>query len=127
MNFSVNDSLRTVDLEKGQLIVVRDRPGTRVQVLSGGVWLTEEGRGGDRFAQAGGEIRLARRGRAVVEALQRSRVSISEPTRPWPRALAEGVAARAHDPVWARGLSFALALVVAFGVPELLARAFLHA
>ena len=73
------DWTRTVDLDHEQLLVIQDRPGTRIQVLFGGLWLTEERNLDDRFAGAGEWLRLEAKGRAVVEALGRSRLRVVEP------------------------------------------------
>jgi hypothetical protein len=70
---------RTVDLGYDQLLVLQSQPGTRVRVLYGHLWLTEEGRGQDVFAGSGAELALKARGRTVIEGLDRARVEIIEP------------------------------------------------
>jgi hypothetical protein len=70
---------RTVDLGYDQLLVLQSEPGTRVRVLYGHLWLTEEGGGQDVFASSGAELALKARGRTVIEGLDRARVEIIEP------------------------------------------------
>jgi hypothetical protein len=71
---------RTVDLGYDQLLVLEAaRPGTRVRVLYGNMWLTEEGTAQDVFAGSGAEVQLKSRGRAVVEGLGAARVQVIEP------------------------------------------------
>ncbi len=70
---------RTVDLGYDQLLVLQSQPGTRVRVLYGHLWLTEEGGGQDVFAGSGAELALKARGRTVIEGLDRARVEIIEP------------------------------------------------
>lgn len=71
----------TIDLGYDQLLLLEDRPRTRLKVIYGGIWLTEEGVACDRFAASGEEITLAARGLAVVEGLGYARVEVSEPPR----------------------------------------------
>lgn len=71
---------RTVDLGYDQLLVLEARPGARVRVLYGNLWLTEEGSAQDVFAASGDEVALRSRGRAVVEGLGLARVQLIEPT-----------------------------------------------
>jgi len=70
---------RTVDLGYDQLLVIEPRPGTRVRVLYGNLWLTEEGASQDVFAGSGAELSLRASGRAIIEGLDRVRVQIVEP------------------------------------------------
>lgn len=78
---------RTVDLGYDQLLVLEAaRPGTRVRVLYGHMWLTEEGTAQDVFAGSGAEVQLKSRGRAVVEGLGVARVQVIEPRRARPFA-----------------------------------------
>lgn len=70
---------RTIDLGYEQLLVLESRPGVRVRVLYGNLWLTEEGRADDVFAASGAEVALKSRGRAVIEGLGMARVQLVEP------------------------------------------------
>lgn len=72
---------RTVDLGYDQLLVLEARPGDRVRVLYGQMWLTEEGSARDTFAASGEEVALRSRGRAVIEGLGLARVQVIEPGR----------------------------------------------
>jgi hypothetical protein len=72
---------RTVDLGYEQLLVLHARPGTRVRVLYGNLWLTEEGDARDVFASAGDEVALRPDGRSVIEALGLARVQVLQPVR----------------------------------------------
>ncbi|HEU0202801.1 MAG TPA: DUF2917 domain-containing protein [Burkholderiaceae bacterium] len=73
--------VRTVDLGYDQLLMLHGEPGTRVRVLFGGVWLTEEGAVQDVFAAAGEEVALRTRKGALLEALRPARVQVIEPVR----------------------------------------------
>jgi hypothetical protein len=70
---------RTVDLGYEQLLVLESRPGVRVRVLYGNLWLTEEGSAQDHFAGSGAEVTLKSRGRAVIEGLGMVRLQVIEP------------------------------------------------
>jgi hypothetical protein len=69
---------RTVDLGYEQLLVLEGRPGMKVRVLYGNLWLTEEGTAQDVFAGSGAEVALKSRGRAVIEGLGEARVQVVE-------------------------------------------------
>lgn len=73
--------VRTVDLGYDQLLMLHGEPGTRVKVLFGGVWLTEEGAAQDIFAADGEEVTLRTPKGALLEALRPARVQVIEPTR----------------------------------------------
>jgi hypothetical protein len=75
------DTARTIDLGYDQLLVLQSRPGTRVRVLYGSMWLTEEGTAQDVFAGSGDEVALKARGRAVIEGMGVARVQVIEPSR----------------------------------------------
>lgn len=119
-----NTAARTHALDAQQLIVLSNRPGTRIKVLAGRVWLTEEGQAGDQFAVAGEELCLSGRGRSIVEALGSARVQLVVPTRAWVERLSARLASllRQRSPVLARGLMLALSLLLSVGVAELLVR-----
>jgi hypothetical protein len=90
---------RTVDLGYDQLLVLEGRRGTRVRVLYGSLWLTEEGTSQDVFAGSGDEVALKARGRAVIEGLGVARVQVIEPGRSgqfmrWLRSLARRLTVR---------------------------------
>jgi hypothetical protein len=82
----VSRSLLTI-ADRG-LLTLHGRPGTRLQVLSGAVLLTEEDRREDALVAAGAEIRLDATGRVLLEGLGESRVRIVPPTPRGPFAAA---------------------------------------
>jgi hypothetical protein len=69
---------RTVDLGYEQMLLVESHPRTRIKVIYGGIWLTEEGRTQDVFASSGDEVTLKSHGLAVVEGLGYARVQVLE-------------------------------------------------
>jgi hypothetical protein len=71
--------LRTLDLPGGGMVPFPAVPGEQVRILYGRIWLTEEGGGHDAFLDSGEEIRLGKRGLAVIEALGPARVQLIEP------------------------------------------------
>lgn len=114
---------RTIDLDRDQLLVIDNRPGTRVQVLFGGVWLTEESSFEDRFAGHGQWLALEARGRAIVESRTRTRLRVFDPApgyaeSPW-RAFGRWLTS---SPYASRALAGLLALAIGFGLPDLLDR-----
>src|SRR3989442_11833966 len=81
---------RTIDLGYEQLLTFVGRPGTRVRVLYGAMWLTEEGYEQDVFAGCGDEVMLKSGGVSVIEGLGAARVQLIEPSeRPTFAGLAE--------------------------------------
>ena len=74
---------RTVDLGYEQMLLLESRPETRIKVVYGGIWLTEEGLPQDVFAGGGDEVQLKSHGRAVVEGLGYARVQVMEPRVSW--------------------------------------------
>lgn len=79
---------RTVDLGYEQLLVLESKPGTRVRVLIGHLWLTEEGSAQDVFASSGDEVSLRSRGTAVLQGQGMVRVELIERARhSWVAAL----------------------------------------
>ena len=79
---------RTIDLDRAQLLILEDARGSRVKVISGGVWLTSDGDTQDYFAFSGGELTVTAGGRTVVSPLGRARVEVHERMpRTWMRAI----------------------------------------
>ncbi len=114
---------RTHELEHQQLLVLADRPGTRIKVLSGGVWLTEEGQPEDHFAQPGQELRLTHRGRAIVEGIGRTRLQLIQPALGM--AWRFGALWPAPQALLPRALALVLSLAIALALPEMLSRSLL--
>lgn len=75
----ITTTVRTIDLGYEQILLLEGALGTRVRVLYGAMWLTEEGAPGDRFAGAGDEIALHAPGRALLEAVGAGRVEVHTP------------------------------------------------
>ena len=74
---------KTLDLPGGTLVPFSSIRGERVRVLSGRVWLTEEGDLNDAFLASGEEVALGGHGLAVIEALTPARVQLVEPQSLW--------------------------------------------
>jgi hypothetical protein len=89
--------VRTIDLGYEQMLLLESRPQTRVKVIYGGVWLTEEGLSQDVFAASGEEVALKSRGLAVVEGLGYARVQVME--MPSGLSAVRAAARRAFDSV----------------------------
>ncbi len=68
-------TMTTVDLGYEQMFVFRGGTGTRVRVLYGATWLTEEDRLADAVVRAGEEVFL-HGGRVLVEGLAPARLQI---------------------------------------------------
>jgi len=93
---------KTVDLGYEQMLLLESRPQTRIRVIYGGIWLTEEGLPDDVFAGSGDEVQLKSHGLAVVEGLGYARVQVMESRLSWRGWLAaaeralSALAARVH-------------------------------
>lgn len=71
--------IRAIDLGREQMMIIDDGRGERVRVLYGATWLTQEGDAEDAVLRPGTE-RALRGGRALIAALEPTRVQIvSEP------------------------------------------------
>ena len=75
--------LKTLDLASGTLVPFSSTRGERVRVLSGRVWLTEEGDVHDALLANGEEIALGGHGLAVIEALSPARVQLLKSQSAW--------------------------------------------
>ncbi len=132
MNRNSATTIRTVDLGYDQMLILEDRPGARINVLYGGIWLTEEGSRDDVFAYSGQVVALRSRRRAVLEGIGPTRVEVAEPAvgGTW-GALAEKALAATHGLAQAlrgaghrsagamRGTLSAVGLLVGVAVPAL--------
>lgn len=74
----ITTTTRTIDLGYEQLLTLHGRPGTRVRVLYGSMWLTEEGDPRDVFVHCGDEVALASNGLSVIEGIGAARVQVIE-------------------------------------------------
>lgn len=66
-------------LTDGQVAVLRDAAGARIECLNGLLWITQEDEGRDVLLGPGEEITLERDGKTLVEALKPSLVWLLEP------------------------------------------------
>jgi hypothetical protein len=108
----------TIDLGYEQLLTFVGRPGTRVRVLFGSMWLTEEGNEQDVFVCCGDEVMLQSGGLSVIEGLGAARVQVIEPA---PQPLGASIVQRARR-VWQElGARIALRDLVARSVILVLA------
>lgn len=122
---------RTVDLDHQQLLLLEGRPGTRVKVIYGGIWLTHTGEADDLFACCEQEVALRARKRALLEGLGPTRVDVIEPARsdlaaavtrrlrPAWQALRDACSAWIRSAQWSRGLLASAGLLVGVAVPTL--------
>lgn len=78
-------TVTTVDLGHEQMLVFDGGPDSRVRVLYGATWLTEEGQRADAIVGAGSEVAL-HGGRAVAEGLAPTRLQIVQVRRSDPGA-----------------------------------------
>ncbi len=78
---------RVVDIVCGQMFCLKSVAGSRVEVVFGEVWLTEEGDSRDHFPRAGDEISLGSQRQILIESLGPiASLLISEPVAaPVPR------------------------------------------
>lgn len=115
---------RNLSLDHAQLLVIANRPGTRIKVLSGSVWMTQQGQPDDRIAAAGEELLVTQGGRTVIEGFGRARLQLVVPARRWAEWLPAWPAALRPEPgnLTARALTLSLSLVMSIGLVELLAR-----
>jgi len=129
MNWA-HTTTRTIDLGYEQLLTFVGRPGTRVRVLYGSMWLTEEGYEQDVFACCGDEVMLKSGGLSVIEGLGAARVQVIEPGLPpvlasiakQSRRVWQGLRSRVGvRDVFARFVILVLALAVSISVLHLAA------
>ena len=66
-------------LVRGSMVRIEDGRELLIYVWSGGVWITQEGDGHDRFLGAGGWIRIASSGLTLISALSRSAIGLTSP------------------------------------------------
>jgi hypothetical protein len=72
---------RTIDLGYDQLLILEGKPGMRVKVLFGEIWLTQDGGGADHFPRAGDEVVLAGKGSIVIESLGAAWIEVVDSKR----------------------------------------------
>ena len=57
-----------LQLTFNEFLQLRDAQGAAIEVLDGKVWITEDGRAGDRFLETGRSYQVAGKGLVVVGA-----------------------------------------------------------
>jgi hypothetical protein len=72
---AIASRIRTIDLDREQMMIFDDGRGERVRVLYGATWLTQEGEDGDAVLHPGAE-RMLCDGRTLIQALQPTRLQI---------------------------------------------------
>ncbi len=113
------EATRTIDLDGDQLLVIDGQAGTRMQVLQGGLWLTEPDSLDDRFAGAGQWLAVEHRGRAIAQSLGRTRVRMFDAPQ---RGLAALRRRAARADLLVKSVAAMLALMLSLELPALLAR-----
>jgi hypothetical protein len=86
----------TLPLAAGQVATLRDAQGTRIECLSGSLWITQQDEGRDIVLASGDQVILDRGGKVVVQAFKPSLVLVfeSRPAAPgiaWLTRLAHAV------------------------------------
>jgi uncharacterized protein YjiS (DUF1127 family) len=71
-----------LQLTFNEFLRLQGAKGAAIQVLDGKVWITEDGRQGDRFLEAGRSYRVAGEGLVVVGAENKTRFARVEVRRP---------------------------------------------
>jgi len=69
-------------LDARQIIRLQDPQGTRVQVVSGALWITQDTDRQDHWLEADGALTLDRPGLALIHAQKPSEIVLIEPTPP---------------------------------------------
>ena len=77
MRLSIRQTAITVALARGDMLSLDDARGVRIRVRQGALWVTQERSRADHFVTAGAHFIVSRRGRTVVEALERGLVQLS--------------------------------------------------
>ena len=125
-------NVRTVELAGGAVMPFSAVPGERVRVLSGHVWLTEENKPDDILLESGQEVRLEKRGVAVIEAFDPTRIELIEytgadgtdqsgdsaPRRSERESWASGASARMESAAFLPMIVGAIALIAVIALQE---------
>lgn len=69
----------SIGMTRGSVLRIEDGEGMLVYVWEGGLWLTQEGDGRDRYLAPGQWFMLDRDGVAVIHSLRRSVVTLTAP------------------------------------------------
>jgi hypothetical protein len=76
MEFLVQGNLPLV---RGSMVRIEDGRSMLVYVWNGGVWITQEGDGSDRFVAGPGWFRITSSGLTLISALTRSSIGLGSP------------------------------------------------
>ena len=76
MNLDVRSPELSLDI--GQVLTLKDAAGLSIRARTGAVWVTEEGSPHDYILKPGQMLIVARDGRTVVQALERSWIALAE-------------------------------------------------
>ncbi|MDX2220238.1 MAG: DUF2917 domain-containing protein [Burkholderiales bacterium] len=80
MQFEIGSTgMLQLQLAQGQLITAPRLQGLAVEALSGSLWITFEARGEDHVLRPGERIELGAGGKAVLEALEPTRLALTAP------------------------------------------------
>jgi hypothetical protein len=65
-----------IELQPGDILPLERATGVRLTALEGSLWVTEEGKPADTVLQPGQSFDVEAKGRALVQALSRTRLAI---------------------------------------------------
>ena len=116
------DWLKSMALERGEIVRVRDGRGLVLRANAGTVWVTEEGEAGDVVLVPGGAHRIASNGVTLIEAQRDARIEVEAVVGTLARRSIERVPRPAPTPKAASGefrlrLAGLLAAVAAWFAP----------
>jgi hypothetical protein len=77
MKLSIRQAAITLALARGDMLSLDDARGVEISVQRGALWVTQERSRADHFVGPGARFTVSRRGRTVVEALERGLVQLS--------------------------------------------------
>jgi len=72
---------RTICLDHEQLLLLEGKPGTRLRVIHGGIWLTTDNELRDQFPRTGDEVVIKAHRRSIIESIGKSTIELLEPLR----------------------------------------------
>jgi len=72
---------RTICLDHEQLLLLEGKPGTRIRVIHGGIWLTIDNDLRDHFPRTGEEVVIKAHRRSIIESIGKSTIELLEPLR----------------------------------------------
>jgi len=63
------------------LLLLEGKPGTRLRVIHGGIWLTTDNELRDQFPRTGDEVVIKAHRRSIIESIGKSTIELLEPLR----------------------------------------------